>query len=205
MNKRKIYIMLLAVLLPMGVWGQTGVQYGVSLYKQFLTQINGGSPGSAYATLWQSYEALSPAAKTASAGSADYQQLLWEREISKEMANGLDYRRAVKKAGETLALPHCSEHETGLAVDLAQKGEQDVNYEFAGSRQSVWLERCAHRYGFILRYPRLKEHITGFAFEPWHYRYVGSESADIIKKSGICLEEFLNFYQDKYLFVTNRE
>ena len=137
--------------------------------------------------------------------SADYQQLLWEREISKEMANGLDYRRAVKKAGETLALPHCSEHETGLAVDLAQKGEQDVNYEFAGSRQSVWLERCAHRYGFILRYPRLKEHITGFAFEPWHYRYVGSESADIIKKSGICLEEFLNFYQDKYLFVTNRE
>jgi len=75
MNKRKIYIMLLAVLLPMGVWGQTGVQYGVSLYKQFLTQINGGSPGSAYATLWQSYEALSPAAKTTHAGSADYQQL----------------------------------------------------------------------------------------------------------------------------------
>ena len=75
MNKRKIYIMLLAVLLPMGVWGQTGVQYGVSLYKQFLTQINGGSPGSAYATLWQSYEALSPVAKTTHAGSADYQQL----------------------------------------------------------------------------------------------------------------------------------
>ena len=67
--------MLLAVLLPMGVWGQTGVQYGVSLYKQFLTQINGGSPGSAYATLWQSYEALSPVAKTTHAGSADYQQL----------------------------------------------------------------------------------------------------------------------------------
>ena len=80
-----------------------------------------------------------------------------------------------------------------------------IERKYIGSRQSVWLERCAHRYGFILRYPRLKEHITGFAFEPWHYRYVGSESADIIKKSGICLEEFLNFYQDKYLFVTNRE
>ncbi|WP_051539811.1 M15 family metallopeptidase [Ruminococcus sp. FC2018] len=137
--------------------------------------------------------------------SADYQQLLWEREISKEMANGLDYRQAVKKTGETLALPHCSEHETGLAVDFAQKGEKDVGYGFACSSQSVWLERNAHRYGFILRYPRLKEHITGIAFEPWHYRYVGSESASIIKKSGICLEEFLDFYQDKYLFVTNRE
>ena len=75
MNKRIIYIMLMAVLLPTGVWSQTGVQYGCNLYKQFLSQINGGNPSTAYATLWQSYEALKPEAKTVSAGSAEYNQL----------------------------------------------------------------------------------------------------------------------------------
>ena len=114
--------------------------------------------------------------------SADYQQMLWEREISKEIAGGLSYGKAVEKVGKTLALPNASEHETGLAVDFAQKGKTDVGYDFAGSAQAVWLERNAHRYGFILRYPRLKEHITGISFEPWHYRYVGSESARLMKR-----------------------
>ncbi|MBQ2581404.1 MAG: M15 family metallopeptidase [Ruminococcus sp.] len=135
--------------------------------------------------------------------SADYQQMLWEREISKEIAGGLSYGKAVEKVGKTLALPNASEHETGLAVDFAQKGKTDVGYDFAGSAQAVWLERNAHRYGFILRYPRLKEHITGISFEPWHYRYVGAESARLMKENGICLEEFLDFYQDKYLDSTN--
>ena len=137
--------------------------------------------------------------------SADYQQMLWEREISKEMTGGLSYGKAVEKVGQTLTLPYASEHETGLAVDFAQKGKDDVGYDFAGSAQAVWLERNAHRYGFILRYPRLKEHITGIAFEPWHYRYVGAESARLIKDNGICLEEFLDYYQDMYLDSTKAD
>ncbi len=134
--------------------------------------------------------------------SAEYQQMLWEKEISKEMADGLSYGQAVRKVSLTLALPGSSEHETGLAVDLAQQGKDDVDLSFAGSTQAVWLDRNAHRFGFILRYPRLKEHITGICFEPWHYRYVGAESAGLIKDNGICLEEFLDFYQDKYLDST---
>lgn len=136
--------------------------------------------------------------------SADYQQVLWEKEISKEMACGLDYQAAKEKCALTLALPGESEHQTGLAVDFGKKGDDDVSYDFIRSKQSVWLERSAHRFGFILRYPRLKEHITGIAFEPWHYRYVGVESACIIRENGICLEEFLDFYQDKYLDSTNK-
>lgn len=135
---------------------------------------------------------------------SDYQQMLWEKEISKEMSRGLDYKQAVQQVGRTLALPGESEHETGLAVDVAQAVRDDVSYNFAGSEQAVWLGRNAHRFGFILRYPRLKEHITGIAFEPWHYRYVGAESAFIIKENGICLEEFLDFYQDKYLYSTKQ-
>lgn len=134
--------------------------------------------------------------------TGDYQQMLWEREISKLMKSGLDYESAVELTGRTLALPGCSEHETGLAADFAAKGEDDVDESFARSSQSIWLEKNAHRYGFILRYPRLKEHITGIDFEPWHYRYVGAESAAIIRQNGICLEEFLDFYQDKYLDST---
>lgn len=137
--------------------------------------------------------------------TADYQQMLWEREISKEMAGGLSYGNAVEKVGRTLALPYASEHETGLAVDFAQKGRSDVSSDFAASAEAIWLERNAYKYGFILRYPRLKEHITGISFEPWHYRYVGAESARLIKDNGICLEEFLDFYQDKYLESTKAD
>lgn len=136
--------------------------------------------------------------------SSEYQQMLWEKEISKEMASGLDYAQAVKKVGLTLALPGSSEHATGLAVDFAQFGKNDVDYSFTGSEEAIWLDRNAHKHGFILRYPRLKEHITGFSFEPWHYRYVGVGSARIIKENGICLEEFLDFYQDKYLDSTKQ-
>jgi D-alanyl-D-alanine carboxypeptidase len=136
--------------------------------------------------------------------SADYQQMLWEKEISKEIAGGLNYDKAKEKVALTLALPGESEHQTGLAVDFGVRGDDDVSYNFIKSRQSVWLERNAHKFGFILRYPRLKDHITGIAFEPWHYRYVGVESACIIKQNGICLEEFLDFYQDKYLDSTNK-
>ena len=136
--------------------------------------------------------------------SADHQQMLWEKEISKEMEHGLDYHRAVAKAAKTLALPGESEHQTGLAVDFGTTDANDVDYSFASSAQAVWLDRNAHRYGFILRYPRLKEHITGIDFEPWHFRYVGAESAAIIKENGICLEEFLDYYQDKYLNSTKQ-
>ena len=103
--------------------------------------------------------------------SFEYQQMLWEREVSHEMWGGLSYEKAVEKVGRTLALPGSSEHNTGLAVDL----------------------------GFILRYPRLKEQMTGIDFEPWHYRYVGVEAARIIAAGGLCLEEFLHFYSEKYI------
>lgn len=75
MNKRIIYIMLLVALLPLGAMGQSGLNHGLSLYRQFLTEVNGSNLSSAYATLWQSYEALSPIAKTVKSNSAEYSQL----------------------------------------------------------------------------------------------------------------------------------
>lgn len=130
--------------------------------------------------------------------SADYQQLLWEKEISLEMSRGLSYAEAVSKVGRTLALPGCSEHCTGLAADLGTENADDCEPDFHRSPQGRWLCENAADYGFILRYPRHKEHFTGIDYEPWHYRYVGREAAKIIKSSGICLEEFLHFYDDSY-------
>jgi D-alanyl-D-alanine carboxypeptidase len=130
--------------------------------------------------------------------SDDYQQMLWEREISREMGRGLDYASAVEKVGKTLALPGCSEHGTGLAADLGTADADDIDQLFNKTPAGKWLARNASEYGFILRYPRMKEHITGISFEPWHYRYVGIGPAKLMTESGICLEEFLHFYSDKY-------
>lgn len=131
--------------------------------------------------------------------SFEYQQMLWEREVSHEMWGGLDYENAVAKVARTLALPGSSEHNTGLAVDIGRAEDNDVSDDFYRTTESRWLCANAAKYGFILRYPRMKEHITGIDFEPWHYRYVGTEAAELITKSGVCLEEFLHFYSEKYI------
>lgn len=89
-------------------------------------------------------------------------------------------------AGATTAAPGTSEHNSGLGVDILT-----VNGEFEGSAAEAWLLEHAEEYGFILRYPKDKEAVTGFAYEPWHFRYVGKEQAKLINDSGLCLEEYL--------------
>lgn len=83
-----------------------------------------------------------------------------------------------------------SEHQLGTAVDF---GGTDVDFsaEFANTEQGRWLAENAHRFGFVLSYPEGKEHITGYIFEPWHYRYIGVEAAAGWKASGKTLQEFL--------------
>ncbi len=134
--------------------------------------------------------------------SPDYQQLLWERSISLEMWGGLSYEDAVKKVGRTLALPGSSEHNTGLAADLGTENADDCQDNFHKTVQGRWLGKNSVYYGFILRYPRMKEQITGIDFEPWHYRYVGPEAAKLIYDSGLCLEEFLHFYSDRFIDIS---
>ena len=90
-------------------------------------------------------------------------------------------------AGKTDVPGGASEHNSGLAIDIGNAG----NAAFEGSPEEAWLLEHAHEYGFILRYPEGKEDITGFAHEPWHFRYVGKEQAALIKESGLCLEEYL--------------
>ncbi len=98
-----------------------------------------------------------------------------------------------KEAADTYsARPGYSEHQTGLAFDVTSP---TTNFDtFSNSREFKWLLEHAHEYGFILRYPEGKEKITGYIYEPWHYRYVGKEAATIIHETGMTLEEYYAYY-----------
>ena len=92
----------------------------------------------------------------------------------------------------TIRTPHgCSEHSTGLAADIVAVDYQMLDDGYAETDEAKWLLENAADYGFILRYPKDKESVTGIIWEPWHYRYVGVENAKKIKASGLCLEEYL--------------
>lgn len=84
------------------------------------------------------------------------------------------------------ARPGHSEHQTGLAFDL-----NSLSPSFADTAEGMWLAQNCHKYGFIIRYPKDKEHITGYMYEPWHVRYLGVENATLVYESGLCLEEYL--------------
>lgn len=124
-----------------------------------------------------------------------------ESMFSAAMKDGVDgfiitsgYRSFDKQAevfanstGGIAARPGTSEHEAGLAFDVTAYGNKD----FELTSQFEWLSKHCGEYGFILRYPKGKEDITGYPYEPWHYRYVGTPYAKEIMDEGITLEEYL--------------
>ncbi|ATW26597.1 M15 family metallopeptidase [Candidatus Formimonas warabiya] len=94
-------------------------------------------------------------------------------------------------ANRTSAYPGQSEHQTGLAMDLTSSQVQfQLVEEFGDLKEGKWLKENAHKFGFIIRYPKGKEDITGYQYEPWHLRYVGKEAAEYIYTKGITLEEY---------------
>ena len=91
------------------------------------------------------------------------------------------------------ARPGFSEHHTGLAMDLIPEYGLDLD-TFENSDGFKWMQENAYKYGFILRYPKDKEYITGYIYEPWHYRYVGINAATTIKNEGLTFEEYYEYY-----------
>lgn len=109
----------------------------------------------------------------------EYQKELYDYYVKEK---GIDY------ASKCSAPPGHSEHQTGLAVDVMGS---NLDYdEFESSMEFPWMKENAHKYGFILRYPKGKEEITGFKYEPWHYRYVGVEAATYLYTNHLTLEEY---------------
>jgi len=97
----------------------------------------------------------------------------------------------VKAAKTYSAVPGTSEHETGLAIDVTGgDGKCAAEDCFAGTAAAKWLEKHADEFGFIIRYPKGKDDITGYQYEPWHLRYVGKTVAQEITSRKITLEEY---------------
>lgn len=96
-----------------------------------------------------------------------------------------------EKAMEAVAVPGSSEHQTGLTMDISSKANNyNLDEQFGKTKEGLWLKHNAHKYGFILRYPQGKEDITGYMYEPWHFRYVGNKAAAEMYENDWTLEEY---------------
>lgn len=119
-----------------------------------------------------------------------YQEYLFARDIKTYMNRGLSYMEAYQLGSQAVNVPGASEHQLGLALDIVMDTYTDLDEGFADTAGGIWLAENSYKYGFILRYPKDKEYITGIEYEPWHFRYVGVDAAAVIYERGITLEEF---------------
>ena len=131
-----------------------------------------------------------------------YRSIEDQEKIVEEFKNIYDEEKLYKK----VAVPGYSEHHTGLAIDIGlifdKREEEEENIKI---REAIYQEMHKHlsKFGFILRYPKGKEEITGYSYEPWHIRYVGKIPAEIIMNNNLTLEEYINNFQG-VLFI-NKE
>ncbi len=110
----------------------------------------------------------------------------FENKIDKYMNQGYGKIEATQMAATIILPPGTSEHNAGLAMDICS-----LEQNFEETEEFRWLSENAADYGFIMRYPEDKQDITKIIYEPWHWRYVGVETAKAMKASGQCFEEYL--------------
>lgn len=120
-----------------------------------------------------------------------YQKMLFTNKVNYYLNLGYTQQAAETEAGKWVAVPGTSEHNLGLVVDIVNVGYQgELDQYFEDDPLFDWLVSNCADYGFILRYPKTKEAVTGIVYEPWHYRYVGEDVAHYIMDNDITLEEY---------------
>ena len=169
---------LYAMLAEMRADGVTDI-YVTSAYRSETTQ------NSLFNTYWNNEKNTISAEAVAYFGEEYIQTVYRNQGLSK-----LSSEDAKAVANFYSAFPGQSEHHTGLAVDFVTS-TVGLTEAFAYTEAYAWLSQNAYRFGFILRYPEGKESITGYCYEPWHFRFVGREAATEIYFRGLTLEEFL--------------
>ena len=118
------------------------------------------------------------------------QTTIFENRVNALMNNGLTREQAISETSRVIAVPGTSEHQIGLAVDIVSLNYQNLTESFDQTAESRWLVNNSANFGFILRYPKGTEHLTGIIYEPWHFRYVGVEVARYLTENNLTLEEF---------------
>ena len=118
------------------------------------------------------------------------QEERFTEDVTLYMNKGMSKVAAENAANKYVARPGQSEHQSGLCVDFVQ-GTSALTEDFKNTDAFLWLSENAHKFGFILRYPEDKVDVTGYGYEPWHFRFVGRTAASKIYEAGICFEEYL--------------
>ena len=150
--------------------GYRSYQYQSALFNQYLSEESGAITANAIACFGMDY----------------IQKNYLDRGL--EVLSAKDAKTVVLSYS---AYPGTSEHQTGLCVDFITSTMTELDTTFANTAAFAWLSTNAYRFGFILRYPEGKEEVTGYTYEPWHYRFVGREAATDIYFGRITLEEYL--------------
>lgn len=118
--------------------------------------------------------------------SYEFQNSIWSGQVERYIERGYSREEAENITNQSIAVPGTSEHQLGLAVDVA-----------CGSDAYAWLAAHSWEYGFILRYPYGKTELTGILYEPWHFRYVGVELAFELYELGLCMEEYMDMLTER--------
>jgi D-alanyl-D-alanine carboxypeptidase len=177
-------------------WNLVLVNMKVKLPQNFQPQIvNYDDKVKVDKRIVSSYESMKKAAAKAgvslwiSSGyrSEEEQTKLFEDEVKIYLAKGLTRNKAEIQAQQSVARPGYIEHNTGLALDF-----NGLPANFDKTNAYAWLAKHSSEYGFILRYPKGKEKLTGIEFEPWHFRYVGIKNAKAVTTKNMCLEEYVS-------------
>ena len=121
------------------------------------------------------------------------QTQLYNNKVKQYRNLGYDKEKSEELASYWVAIPGTGEHETGLAVDIVSKNYQILDEKQEETAVQKWLMENSYKYGFALRYPTDKKEITMINYEPWHYRYVGTENAKYMKEHNMCLEEIIEY------------
>lgn len=124
-----------------------------------------------------------------------YRSYALQKSIFQRKVNEVGERRAAR----TVAPPGASEHQLGLAMDINGESTlaKGLSSAFGESPEGQWVTKNAHQFGFIIRYAKDTTEITGYAWEPWHLRFVGAEAAKEIHQLGITFEEYHQLLQER--------
>lgn len=164
---------------------ESGYQIDSRIQEPFLQLMEAGKAAGMDFTMISGYRSI------------EQQQTNYDVNYQNYLASGLSEEEARAKTEEYIALPNASEHTTGLAVDVTstalanQEGSSGLLPDLENYPEGLWLRDNAPKYGFVLRYPKAKEAITGINFEPWHFRYVGIENALYMTEQNLTLEEYV--------------
>lgn len=122
------------------------------------------------------------------------QEGLFARKINNYLEAGLSYMDAYNVTSQAVTVPGSSEHQIGLAFDIVCGSYYNLDEGFGDTEAGKWLADNSYKFGFVVRYLKGKENITGIEYEPWHFRYVGVDAATIMYNENLCLEEFWDNY-----------